>query len=220
MFDIQGRGLRQITRKGASTPRWSPDGRTIAYESPAAGEPDIYVFDTATNREHRITFGSGSNLRPSWSRNGRFVYFGSSRTGESQIWKVPSNGGKETQVTHQGGTYAVESIDGRSIYFTSPSQPPSVRVKRLDSEDENILVEGAIGFSSISMGNGGFFYLKSLVPTGARLNFFNFGSKTNREIAQIELPVHHFLSSPPDGNSVLFTQVDREDRDLMLARLH
>jgi hypothetical protein len=113
----------------------------------------------------------------------------------------------------------VETPDGHSIYFTSLSQPPSVRAKSFDSNEERTVVEGAIGFSSISMGQGGLYYLKSLMPTGARLNFFDFARGRSREIAQIDHPVHHFLSSPPDGNSVLYTEVDRDDRDLMLVKL-
>ena len=217
--DISGGSLRQLTHKGASTPRWSPEGSRIAYESPTAGAPNIYVFDLNSNHEQRLTFGPGSNLRPSWSRDGKFVYFGSSRTGESQIWRVPSAGGTEAQVTHEGGTYAVEAPDGRAVYFTTPSQPPSVRVKSFDSDEERTVVQGVIGFSSISMGHGGLYYLKSLMPTGATLNFLDFARESSYAIAQIEHPVHHFLSSPPDGSSVLYTEVDRDDRDLMLVNL-
>jgi Tol biopolymer transport system component len=216
--NIDGSNLRQITFKGASTPRWSPDGRWLAYESSAAGQPDIYVFDLKENAERRLTTNPDADLRPSWSRDSRWVYFSSARTGRSQIWKVPLAGGPEKPITRDGGMYAVEAPD-KTVYYTSADQPPSIRSISADGGPERTLVEDVVGHSAISLGRGGLCYLASISFTGARMGFYRFADQAARPLIAIDRPVHHFLSSSPDGASVLFTQVDRQDSDLMLLRI-
>ncbi|MCU1260773.1 MAG: yycF [Bryobacterales bacterium] len=216
--DIHGSNLRQITFKGASTPRWSPDGRWLVYESSAAGQPDIYVFDLRSNAERRLTTDPDTDLRPSWSRDSRFVYFSSARTGRSQLWKVPVEGGVEKQITRGGGAYAVEAPD-RTLYYTSADQPASIRSVPVEGGVERTLVENVVGHSAISLGRRGLYYLASMSFTGAQMGFYSFADQAARPLVTLDRPVHHFLSSPPDGASVLFTQVDREDSDLMLLSI-
>jgi hypothetical protein len=55
--------------------------------------------------------------------------------------------------------------------------------------------------------------------TGAQVGFYSCADKVARPLMATDRPVHHFLSSPPDGASVLFTQIDRQDSDLMLLPL-
>ena len=217
--NTDGSNLKQITSQGASTPRWSPDGHRIVYESSAAGQPDIYVFDLNSSVEKRLTRDPGSDLRPSWSRDGKFIYFSSARTGRAQIWKVSSEGGTELQITRDGGVYAVESFDAKTIYYTSSSQPPSIRSAPASGGTERTLVQNVVGHSAISLGRGGLYYLSSMSFSGARIDFYGFAEGTSRPVVSIDHPVHHFLSSSLDGQSVLFTQIDHQDTDLMLLRL-
>jgi Tol biopolymer transport system component len=56
-------------------PRWSPDGRQIAF---AAGG-DLYVFTPATSRLKRVTSGKASDLSPDWSPDGTMMVFQSDR---------------------------------------------------------------------------------------------------------------------------------------------
>jgi len=216
--NIDGSNLRQITFKGASTPRWSPDGRWLVYESSAAGQPDIYVFDLQKSSEKRLTTDPEADLRPSWSRDSRSVYFSSARTGKSQLWRVPASGGPEQQITKDGGMYAVEAPD-KTLYYTSADQPPSIRSVPSEGGAEQTVVADVVGHSAISLGRGGLCYLASMSFTGARMGFYSFAQHAAQPLTSIDRPVHHFLSSSQDGTSVLFTQVDRQDSDLMLLRL-
>lgn len=56
-------------------PRWSPDGRQIAF---AAGG-DLYVFTPSSNRLKRATRGKASDLSPDWSPDGAMLVFQSDR---------------------------------------------------------------------------------------------------------------------------------------------
>ena len=60
---------------------------------------------------------------PSWSRDGRRVYFASRRSGKYEVWKVQLDGGEPVQVTRNGGHVALESVDGKSVYYTKYSLP-------------------------------------------------------------------------------------------------
>jgi serine/threonine-protein kinase len=68
-------------------PRWSPDGRTVAYASGDVGARNIFTFDVllgATPRQH--TF-DGDNRYPAWSPDGSRLAFSSSRSG-SHGWDL------------------------------------------------------------------------------------------------------------------------------------
>ena len=101
------------------TPRSSPDGRWIAFDSRAEGTAQIYVIPSGGGAQSRITSGNAHSQVPSWSRDGRWVYFESDRSGQWRVWKAPAGGGEAVQVTHfQGGT-AFESADGKYLYVFS-----------------------------------------------------------------------------------------------------
>ncbi|PWT91920.1 MAG: hypothetical protein C5B56_03125 [Proteobacteria bacterium] len=215
---LDGSDLKRISSLGA-TPRWSPDGQQIVYQSTANGRADIYVIQVASGSIRRLTAGSGADIYPSWSRDGRFIYFSSDRSGKPQIWKLPSSGGDPRQITRNGGTYAVESFDGRTIYYTAPGQPSSIRSAPADGGPEATLIDGVVGLSSIAIAPEGLYYLSSLNSSHARLDFYDFADRTRRPITEMDRAVHNVLSSTPDGRSVVFTRIDRQDSDLMVIKL-
>ncbi|MGP8243045.1 MAG: winged helix-turn-helix domain-containing protein [Bryobacteraceae bacterium] len=220
LCDLDGGNLKRVTSFGASTPRWSPDGRQVVFESTRDGQSEIYSIDIGTNAVRRLTFDPAADVRPSWSRDGRFVYFSSNRTGRYQIWKVPAEGGVAVQITHGGGAYAVETVGGRNLYFVTAESPSAIRCTTVNGGEERQVTENVVGYSSLAMALDGLYFLASLTPTSTRLEMFDFASRTRRPVLSIDRPVHHFLSSPPDGRSILYTRIDREDSDLMLRRLN
>jgi Tol biopolymer transport system component len=116
-----GAMARQLTHfKSAvtSSPRWSPDGGWIAFESTVNDNPDIYLVRGDGSAPIRVTSEPSAEVQPSWSQDGRWLYFMSDRGGNGQIWKTPVEGGRAVQVTRHGGFQAVESDDGRFVYYT------------------------------------------------------------------------------------------------------
>ena len=102
-------------------PQWSPDGRRIAFFATTgrAGAYEAYVMDADGGPPLRLTRSEGElEALPAWSRDGRSIYLTSSRSGSLQIWRMPVAGGESVQLTKRGGAEAVESPDGRVIYYT------------------------------------------------------------------------------------------------------
>ncbi len=115
------------------TPRWSPDGRRIAFDSRscaagANGNPDIYLISADGGQPTRLTTDPTEDVAPSWSRDSRWIYFSSNRGGSMQIWKMPVAGGQPTQITEQGGFEGFESFDGKYLYYTKGRAIPGLLI--------------------------------------------------------------------------------------------
>lgn len=125
VWEVDGSQMRRLTSMPvfAGSPRWSPDGAWIAFDSLERGGWDVFVIRSDGTGLRRVTSHDGSDLRPSWSWDGKWLYFGSDRSGTMEIWKTPVAGGPAIQITFQGGYDAVESPDGKRIFYTRRGVP-------------------------------------------------------------------------------------------------
>lgn len=75
------------------SPRWSPDGRHIAFASTrdsAGGLPqnDIFVMNADGTGVRNLSRHGGEDFDPKWSADGRSIVFASLRSGTSQLFEV------------------------------------------------------------------------------------------------------------------------------------
>jgi dipeptidyl aminopeptidase/acylaminoacyl peptidase len=214
--DVDGSNLRRLTDSGGSGPRWSPDGERIAYQSSEEGQGEISVYDLRTNTAHRLTSNPASDVRTSWSRDGRSLYFSSDRTGMPQIYRISAEGGDAVRITRHGGYYAVESPGRDALFCTLPDQSHIIRKVSLKSGEEVDAIDDAWGYSALAAAPNGIYYLSELPTQGMALRFYSFASQRSSPITTISGPAHHVLSITPDGRSIIYSQIDRQDTDLML----
>lgn len=93
-MDIDGSNQIQLTdaKKGyAFSPRWSPDGTKIVFESTKKDkkDADIYIVNTEGDNLTQLTKNKSSDMRPYWTTDG-YLYFESDRgnkKGNYQIWR-------------------------------------------------------------------------------------------------------------------------------------
>ncbi|MGA2268538.1 MAG: protein kinase [Bryobacteraceae bacterium] len=74
----EGSGLRQLTSGGHRNrgPRWSPDGKRIAFFSTRSGEWEIWTTDPNGSEFHQITNLAGNNVAwPVWSADGKHLAY-------------------------------------------------------------------------------------------------------------------------------------------------
>ena len=107
---------------GTGSPRWSPDGETIAFDRRDGNLINVFTLHlpgiSNGTKPQGLGIDDHSNLMPAWSHDGRQIYFQSSRNGEQQIWRQELASGRQSQVTTVGGNEAIESTDGETLFFT------------------------------------------------------------------------------------------------------
>lgn len=136
-----GSGLTKIVSEpNATHPRWSPDGRLIAYDShdDTDTHDNVYVRAADGSRPSRLlasgSIGTGPGV-PSWSPDGsRIVYFSTppiSGAFGSEVWTVSADGKLRQRLNRFGccvDVWAppVWSPDGKQIAFSANYQDLTV----------------------------------------------------------------------------------------------
>jgi len=108
---------------GSTAPQFSPDGKTVAFESTRSGSREIWVCESDGSNPRRLTFFGGPEVRrPHWSPDGREIAFEASAGGRhSAVYLVSVEGGQPRRLaTDAPDAWAPSwSRDGKWIYFTS-----------------------------------------------------------------------------------------------------
>lgn len=104
-------------------PRFSPDGRRLAFEVNVAGGSDIWTSDLAAKTMERLTTG-GIDDRPEWTPDGRRVLFTSSREAALATWWQPADGSAPATKLHAASDPIREAVitpDGRGLVYRTDS---------------------------------------------------------------------------------------------------
>ena len=115
---------RRITSfQGQTTnPRFSPDGKSIAFSAEYAGNMDVYVVPAEGGEPHRLTWHPGPDSVQGWTPDGRSIVFASSRatwapSGAPRFWTVPAAGGIEEPMALPRAYQGKISPDGTRIAY-------------------------------------------------------------------------------------------------------
>src|SRR5947207_13637244 len=100
--DRAGGSARRITSFQGTTenPKFSPDGKLIAFSASYGGNVDVYVVPADGAEPKRLTWHPGGDVVQGWTADGRSIVFSSGRATEApnaapRFWTVPAEGGVE-----------------------------------------------------------------------------------------------------------------------------
>jgi len=112
-------------------PRFSPDGKSIAFTSDRGGGNNIWVMNADGSDKRQLTKESFRLLnQPTWSPDGRFIaakkHFTTQRSlGTGEIWMYHVSGGGGVQVVERRNPQLQKELgepifapDGKAIYYT------------------------------------------------------------------------------------------------------
>lgn len=103
-----------------ASPRWSPDGATIAVSRWSEGFYDLVLLDEQGRLVKQVTSDRAIDSAPAWSRDGRYVFFSSDRTGIANLYAFEISSSRLWQVTNvlTGAFQPDVSPDQRWIAFS------------------------------------------------------------------------------------------------------
>jgi tricorn protease len=123
LADRNGGNARRLTSHAASefAPRFSPDGKRIAFSASYDGNTDVYVIGLDGGVPKRLTWHPSADVVSGWSPDGQRVLFASPRevlnNRSNQLYEVSVDGGYEKQVMKAVAYEGVWSADGRQLAY-------------------------------------------------------------------------------------------------------
>ncbi|HSE24481.1 MAG TPA: winged helix-turn-helix domain-containing protein [Pyrinomonadaceae bacterium] len=109
------------TREDAS-PRYSPDGKRVVFQSDRTGNPEIWMCDNQGRNLTQLTFfRKGVAGTAQWSPDGSQIAFDYRASGMSDVYVINVTGGVPRRVTTEDSDDSVPSWsrDGKYLYFAS-----------------------------------------------------------------------------------------------------
>jgi Tol biopolymer transport system component/imidazolonepropionase-like amidohydrolase len=127
-------------------PAWSPDGKSIAFQSYRDGGWHIWTMAPDGTGLKQRTFGPFDHREPHWSPDGTRIALSSDEMGNYDIWELTLTTGQLRQLTKNPANDSMPaySPDGREIAFVSDRQG-SPGIWAVDAEGHERLIQQSAG---------------------------------------------------------------------------
>lgn len=207
-----GRNVRQIAASGSAS-RWSPDGRRVVFTRSMGTQYDLFSMDLLDGSTVALSPHPGHDTAPSWSHDGRAVLFTSNRSGRFEIWRVePHAGAQPERVTSNGAYAALESADGRTLYYLerAATVSPLMALDYATGKSVPLGVEVS-GWGNFDVAGNGVYF----IDEHDRPSKWDARSKRAKPLAP-PIPRGFGLSVAPDESALLFSRIDQVTSEIVL----
>lgn len=188
-------------------PRFSPDGKWIAYSSDKDGTSNLWIVKADGTDARQLTKENYSAVtQPVWTPDGHYILVKKQASGpmtfySSELWLIHRDGGSGFKLTDAtkiaNATDAAFTPDGRFVYFSGPRGPSlGPELMRLDRQT------GVMSRAPTRSGVG-----SVIAPDGRTLAY------VRRHHATSELRLHDL---PSGGERVLVSPVTTDDGENFL----
>jgi len=135
------------------------------------------------------------------------------------LWKVSAKGGRPVAITRNGGLAAVESPDGRWLYYAK-YEAGGVWKSTIAGDQETPVLAEPVGPSWFDwvMAGSGIYYLSPTPSHQISLKYFDFAGRSTTSILTLDKPIGWGLALSPDSKSLLYVESEYEQSDIMLVK--
>jgi Tol biopolymer transport system component len=187
----------------------SPDGHTVAFDSPVRGISQVFLMLTSGGEPLQLTNNEGAKRVDNFSADGKEVYY-ARNLGRDEIWAVPALGGSPRRVV--SGYHAVPSPDGTSIFYMKSDSPGIFRAANSGLNEELAYKPDDAGRVSMPIslfpgGNDLLVVSSRYDSSNARLFRLNLTNHKPVDLGEIsEISANFDLVWDEPGNSILFSR--------------
>ena len=233
-------GTRRILKSlkwGRPDASISPDGRWIAYSTPADGKPnsDIFVLAADGSREAVVVQHPADDGGMVWSSDGSYILFTSDRTGSPSLWSVAVKDGKAAGPAELvKADFANASLlgmgrNGRLYYYNAGKSYQNVYRAELDSNGKVTRAPEIATDTFVNTNRGG-----DISPDGKWIAYYSYRPQPTVVVKSLETGEERVVPTPrtvtnewlrgpswfPDSQSVFIITRDNTRPDTIRWRIN
>jgi len=217
--DADGANPRMITSFDGGNvygPRYSPDGALLLFDmfdDSAGGFRQVQVMPAEGGPRKRITSDLTNLFNCTWSRDGKWIYYYDTAEPIKRIYRIPAAGGQKVPVSPSGGALAMESPDGKYLYYTKRPGRGLFRMPLPSGEETQ--VDDDARENRWDVAPDGVYLLK-----GNGISFLSFATLKLTPVAENVADEHHDVhefSVSPAAHWLLYTRHDRNEATIQVV---
>ncbi len=191
------------------SPRFSPDGNTLAYVTFEGQRAQIVTHDIRSGRRALVSKAPGMNASPAWSPDGKKIAMVLSKDGNAEVYFKNLSSGRLVRVTNNPAidTEPVWSPSGNEIYFTSSRSgaPQLYRININSGSVSRVTHSGSYSAGADISDDGNLIALAR--KQGERFIVGTIDRRTNRFRGVSQGVVDETPRFSPNGKMLIFTSV-------------
>ncbi len=200
-----------------SAPSWCSDGRRIAFDSRASGLSAIYIEDIRERVPRKVVTSEKNLSLPTWSQDCRWLF--AIRDTEA-LYRLPSSGGPAQRFSEQPSNLAVVAGD-RVVFTVMRADGVLLWSKPVSGGVESALQNmPRLGYGDAWLATTAGIYYTDSRTKAVTVSFYDFTTHTTRTLMSLRqppTPAGIGLGVSPDGRWVLYSQIEKEESEIILA---